>query len=144
MHLSADLQIARRLRRDSRISMDNLNEHKGGLSKTQLHSILDYIDSHLDEALTVDELARIACLSRYHFGKMFKQSSGKTPHQYVLARRIERARDLLSRRRNSLVEIALAAGFRNQSHFTSVFSSRVGVTPAAYRRWNYAELPPGK
>jgi AraC family transcriptional regulator len=94
-------------------------EHKRDISKLRVQRVLEYIDSHLDQDLTVEDLAHVACLSRYHFGrKMFKQSTSITLHQYVLSRRIQRARDLLSTRHNSLAEIALAAGFPNQSHFT--------------------------
>ena len=113
-----------------------LDQYKGGLSKPQLRRVLDYIDSFLDHKLTVDELARLAGLSRYHFGKAFKQSTGTTLHRYVLSRRLWRAEELLSYARSTLVDIAAAVGFANQSHFTAVFKSRIGISPGAYQKRN--------
>jgi AraC family transcriptional regulator len=109
------------------------DQYKGGLSKVRLRRVLDYIDSYLAQSLAIEELAQVAGLSKYHFGKMFKQSTNVTIHQYVLSRRIGQAQKLLSDPRYSLAYVALAAGFPNQSHFTTVFTSRMGITPAAYR-----------
>lgn len=126
-------ELAITLARKYSIERIRFDEYKGGLSKARVRRVLEYIDSYLNEGLTVEELAPVAGLSRYHFGKMFKESTNTTIHQYVLSRRIQRARDLLANRRYSLADIALAAGFPSQSHFTTVFSSRIGLTPAAYR-----------
>jgi AraC family transcriptional regulator len=107
---------------------------RSGLSSDRLSRVLEYIDAHLPDDLTVDELAGIACLSSYHFGRMFKLSTGKSVHQFVLNRRIERSRALLSRKDRTLSEIAAAAGFGSQSRFTTVFRRATGATPGALRR----------
>jgi AraC family transcriptional regulator len=110
-----------------------LDHYKGGLAKPQLRRVLDYVDSFLDQNLNVDELARVAGLSRYHFGKAFKHSTGTTVHSYVLSRRIWRAQELLLQRGSSLLDVAGATGFSNQSHFTTIFTARIGISPGAYR-----------
>lgn len=126
-------QLAITLIQKHSIERVRLDEYRGGLSKARLRRVTEYIDAFLDQALNGDELAKVAGLSRYHFGKMFKQSTSMSLHQYVLQRRIQRATSLLLSSGRCLAEIALATGFSNQSHFTTVFTSRLGVTPAAYR-----------
>jgi AraC family transcriptional regulator len=110
-----------------------LDQYKGGLAKPQLQRLLDYIDSFLEQHLTLDQLARLAGLSRFHFLRAFKHSTGTTVHRYVLSRRIWRAQELLVKPGSSLVEVASATGFSNQSHFTAVFTARNGISPGAYR-----------
>lgn len=115
-------------------SLDSIRpEYRGGLAGPQLTRVLHYVDSFLDENLTVDLLAEIAGLSRYHFGRAFKYTTGDTVHSYVLSRRIQRAQELLLRRNSTLVEVAAATGFSSQSHFTTVFKLRLGISPGAYR-----------
>ncbi len=109
-------------------------EYRGGLPKPTLRRVLEYIDTFLDRNVTLDELAQVAALSKYHFGKAFKTSTGFTIHQYVLALRISRAERLLRGCRVPLEEIGAAVGFANQSHFTSVFSRRMGISPGRFRQ----------
>jgi AraC family transcriptional regulator len=111
-----------------------LDEYKGGLSGACLRLTLEYIDENLDLDLDGDSIAAVSGLSKYHFGKAFKQSTGMTLHSYVLSRRIGRSRELLVRSDFPLAAVAEAAGFANQSHFTTVFSKRVGISPHAYRK----------
>jgi AraC family transcriptional regulator len=84
--------------------------------------------------LTGNAIARVAGLSKYHFGKAFRQTTGVTLHGYVLARRMRLAHELLAKSDLPLAGVAAAAGFSNQSHFTSVFSTRIGISPGAYRQ----------
>ena len=79
-----------------------------GLDRRRLSRVLDYIEANLESDLTVDHLASIACLSRFHFARAFKAGIGQAPHQYVSAKRLERAKGLLMRSDQSLVDIALA------------------------------------
>jgi AraC family transcriptional regulator len=109
------------------------SEYKGGLPKKQLRDLMDYIESSLGGDIGIDALTGVAHLSRYHLGKMFKQSTGVTLHQYVTWRRIRRAQQMLRDGRHSLMEIAAETGFANQSHFTAVFARTMGVTPQRYR-----------
>ncbi|MFG1496706.1 AraC family transcriptional regulator [Saccharospirillum sp. HFRX-1] len=106
---------------------------KGGLAPHQLSRVKAYIDSHLDQALTINELANQAQLSDYHFARMFKHSTGQSPHQYVLQQRLERAQHLLKHSSVSLTDIAQQCGFSSSSHFTHRFRQATGVTPSAYR-----------
>ena len=110
-----------------------LPSYKSGLSRERLSRVIDYIESHLDRDLSVAELSGVACLSPYHLGKMFKRSTGQSLHQYVTARRVRRAKSLLLSRRLTLLEIALSAGFHDQSQFTTVFKRHMGITPGAFR-----------
>ncbi|MEO8659527.1 MAG: AraC family transcriptional regulator [Bryobacteraceae bacterium] len=105
-----------------------------GLDQARLRRVIDHISTHLSANLTVPDLAFVACLSPYHFGKAFKLSMGETVHGYVLRRRIARAKDLIKEGRTSLAEVATAVGFADQSHFTAVFRRQIGVTPKAFAR----------
>jgi AraC family transcriptional regulator len=96
--------------------------------------VLEYVDECLNLDLTGNSIARVAGLSKYHFGKAFRQSTGMTLHGYVLARRMRRSQELLAKSDLPLSAIAEAAGFSNQSHFTSVFSTRIGIPPGSYRQ----------
>ena len=106
---------------------------KGGLSPKDQRLLRDYIDSRLDSALTLDDLAVQVGLSPYHLARMFKLSFGIPPHKYVMARRLEKAEDLLRRSDQSLAEIALECGFSSQSHFSNSFKVANGLTPRAFR-----------
>jgi AraC family transcriptional regulator len=108
--------------------------HYGGLARDRLARVVEYIDVHLARDLSVVELAGVACLSPYHFGKMFRHSMGESVHQFVTRRRIERAQALLRQGILSGLEIAETVGFSDQSHFTTVFKRHLKVTPCAYRR----------
>ena len=104
----------------------------GGLSPRALRRVTDYIREHLDQDISLADLASIAHLSESRFGFLFRQSTGLSAYQYLLTRRIERAKDLLCVGRLSVGEIALQVGFCDQSQFTRQFRKRVGVTPKAY------------
>ncbi|MGE3537443.1 MAG: helix-turn-helix domain-containing protein [Candidatus Tectimicrobiota bacterium] len=110
-----------------------LRYYQGGLPKPQLQRILDYINAHLEQQITLAELAGLAQVSARHFLRMFKQSTGLAPHQYVLERRLLRAQELLRFSQLPLADIAFRVGFRTQSHFTQSFRRATGLTPRAYR-----------
>lgn len=120
-----------------------LGEHYGapvdpaplrGLGASRLR-VLDYIEAHLGEDLSIEALAREAASSPHHFARSFAASMGVTPHRYVQARRLDRAGVLLKGTTMPIAEIALALGFASQSHFTQAFRVRYGVTPAAARKY---------
>lgn len=108
-------------------------EYRDGLPVACLRKVIEYIHANLDANLGVAEIARVAFISPYHFGKLFKQSTGQTLHQYVLAQRIRNAELLLARSNVGLAEIAHRVGLANQSHFTTLFKKKLGVTPGFYR-----------
>jgi AraC family transcriptional regulator len=105
-----------------------------GLDRRRLFRVLDYIKANLEADLTLDNLASIACLSRFHFARAFKAATGQSPHQYVGAKRLERAKALLMREDRSLVDIALALNFSCQANFSRAFRQVTGRTPGQYRR----------
>jgi AraC family transcriptional regulator len=106
----------------------------GKLSGHKLRSVTDYIHEHLDAELSLDHLAAVVRMSPYHFARLFKGSTGMPPHQYVIARRVERAKGLLRHsQRFALADIAAEVGFSSQSHFTRHFKRLVGVTPRHFR-----------
>jgi AraC family transcriptional regulator len=101
----------------------------------RLRAVVDYIEEHLDAGPTVGEMAAVAHLSAFHFARQFKQTTGVPPHQYVTARRVERAKLLLdSDDELPLAEIAALAGFSDQSQFTRHFKRLAGATPGQFRR----------
>ena len=108
--------------------------YAGGLRQTTLRHVLEYLQAHLDQELPVTALAAVAQLSPAYFSRLFKQSTGLSPHQYLLGQRIERARELLADPRRRVAEVSYELGFSSQSHFTTVFRTLVGVTPRAYQR----------
>jgi AraC family transcriptional regulator len=104
------------------------------LSRSAHRTVVEFVMENLDRALTLEALAEIACLSPYHFARQFKATTGLPPHQYVIARRIERARQLLlTDDEPSLAQIATRVGFADQSHLARHFKRIVGITPARFR-----------
>jgi AraC family transcriptional regulator len=92
------------------------------------------VHSHLAENITLDALAGCAGLSRYHFARRFRASTGMTPHQYVLQERVAKARTLITRTNVRLAEVATTCGFADQSHLNRVFKRFTGVSPGIYRQ----------
>jgi AraC-like DNA-binding protein len=107
---------------------------RGGLAPWQERRAKELIEESVAGQLSLSELARQCRLSISHFTKAFKQTTGSTPHQWLLERRVDRALKHLAAGRLSLTEIASCSGFADQSHFTRTFSKSVGVAPGAWRR----------
>jgi AraC family transcriptional regulator len=107
-------------------------DHAGPLS---IGAIVDFIDAHPDEAMSLDQLAERVHRSKYHFARVFREEVGVPPWTYVVETRLRTARHLLDTRPDlSLTEIALSAGFYDQPHFTRVFKKAEGLTPGEYRK----------
>lgn len=121
------------LRRHSTVSEAARILPSSGLTRNQARRVLDYIESNLNRELRLGELAEITDLSLHHFARMFKKAVGVAPHQYVLERRMERAKEMLRTSSASLVEISLSTGFSSQSHFNSAFRRMVGATPTEFQ-----------
>src|SRR5262249_7293676 len=97
--------------------------------------VVEYIEEHLDASPTLEQMAAVARLSVYHFARQFKAATGLPPHQFVIMRRVERARQLLQAGTDlSLAEVAAFAGFSDQSHFSHHYKPLVGLTPGQFRR----------
>jgi AraC family transcriptional regulator len=110
-----------------------LRQFRGGIPRPRLKRVIEYIDESLAGELSVAELAGVAEMSPWYFGKLFKQSTGWTVHQYVMNRRIQRAMRLLSRNRFSISDVAVAIGVPNQSQFSRLFRQQTGMTPRSYQ-----------
>jgi AraC family transcriptional regulator len=107
---------------------------RGGLAPWQVKRACERLDSDLGGTLSLQQIATEFGLSVSHFSRAFRISTGLPPHQWLLRQRVSAAKQLMTARDLSLSEIAISAGFANQSHFTRVFSAQVGVSPAAWRR----------
>ena len=99
----------------------------------RLRRVTEYIEQNLDKDLTLAELAAVVCMSRYHFARLFKCSTGVPPHRFVTRQRIARARGVLATPELSIAQVSRLVGFRTPSHFTTVFRGLLGLTPKAYR-----------
>lgn len=106
----------------------------GALDSRRLRRVLDYIEENIQRDLPLANLAEVACLSRFHFARAFRDAAGVSPQRYVSARRLERAQHMLLDRRLSLAEISLACQFSSQASFTRAFQRQMGVAPGEYRR----------
>src|SRR5437762_13262517 len=93
-----------------------------------------YIDECYDLPLDLNEISKQACLSRYHFLRLFRQAFATTPHQYLIHRRIERAKELLRSRRISVTDVCFEVGFQSLGSCSSLFRRCVGDAPVQYRR----------
>jgi AraC family transcriptional regulator len=107
---------------------------RGGMAPAILRRCIEFMESRLAGNLSLNDVAREAGLSTSHFVRSFRQSTGKTPYQFLLQRRVDRARALMRDRRVSLTEVALASGFADQHHLATVFRRITRVTPSSYRR----------
>ncbi len=110
----------------------------GGLSGYKLKRVQEFINANLEEDLSLAELAEVADLSQFHFARAFRKSTGQTPQQYLMRQRIERAKELLSKNDLPIVEISLRTGFKNQSHFTTLFRKFTKFTPKLWREMKLA------
>jgi AraC family transcriptional regulator len=106
---------------------------KSGLSRPKLCQVAEYIDTHLDNGLSLEQMAQLTGYSAFHFARLFKTATGRSPHQYVIERRVARAQELLRHSKLPKADIAYEVGFSSQSHFVTAFKKAVGVTPGVYR-----------
>jgi AraC family transcriptional regulator len=104
------------------------------LSAAQSAELTAYVEDHLSDNLSLCELSHLVGYSPDHFARLFKRSFGVSPYQYVLARRVERAKLLLRGRACSIAEVAMLCGFASQAHLHSAFKARTGATPGTFRR----------
>jgi AraC family transcriptional regulator len=103
------------------------------LTQAQLQRSLDYIHTHLDRELSLEQMAAVIHISPTYFASLFKQATGISPHQYVIRQRVKRARSLLLKTDLAIADIALQVGFSSQSHLTQQFKRFTGMTPKQSR-----------
>ena len=112
----------------------------GGLPVCRLRRVAQYVQDNLHRELRLAELSGLVHMSPFHFARLFKQSTGVSPHRFLVQRRIEQARALLEARTLPIAEIARSVGFRTPSHFTTTFRPVTGITPSVYRSGGEAEV----
>jgi AraC family transcriptional regulator len=106
----------------------------GALPRARLRAVIEYVEEHLDASPTLEQMAAVARLCPTYFATQFRRATGMPPHQYVIARRVERAKQLLQGGADlTLAEVAAHAGFFDQSQFSHHFKRLVGVTPRQFR-----------
>ncbi len=108
--------------------------YKGGLGSARLRRIKELVHAKIEDDLSLDEMAQSVGLSTAHFARMFRKSTGETPHQFVLRQRIERAKAMLRAPNARVLDVAVACGFKTQQHFAQVFRDVWGVSPTDYRQ----------
>ena len=106
------------------------------LSPHNLRQVVEFIDNNLEENIKITELSQMISLNYAHFIRTFKHSTGKTPHQFLIEKRIERAKLLLKTTTSPLVEVALQCGFSSQSHLTTQFRLLTGTSPRQFRHFD--------
>ena len=118
------------------VSAPRQSRHRraGTLPRAKLRAVVEYIEEHLEAGPTLEQMAAVARLNPYYLARQFKRATGLPPHQYLIMRRIERAKQLLQTGGDvSLAEVAAHAGFSDQSQFSHHFKRLTGVTPGQFR-----------
>src|SRR6476619_673258 len=108
--------------------------YRGGLGSARLRRLKEFVHAQMEDDLSLDEMAQSVGLSTAHFARMFRKSTGQTPHQFVLRQRLERARAMLRAADSRVLGVAVACGFKTQQHFAQVFRDVWGVSPTEYRQ----------
>jgi AraC family transcriptional regulator len=136
-----------------RCASARVSDYRGGLSQSKLRLVKTFIHQNLANVLSLSDIANLVHMGPCHFSRAFKESTGLSPHQYVLRRRIDRAVEMLKDERSSLAGIAYDLGFSSQGHFTTVFRKFTGTQPSNYREqllslkqvsmWHPTQFVPG-
>ena len=105
-----------------------------GLPKWRMQRLEQYLAANIDKRISLDDMAALAGLSKMHFAAQFRAATGFRPHEYLLFKRIERAKAILAEGRMSLVEVAFSTGFNAQAHFSTVFKRFTGKSPARWKQ----------
>src|SRR5258708_746666 len=110
----------------------SVQTHRGGLGCARLRRIKAFVDAKMEDDLTLCEMAQAVELSTAHFSRMFRKSTGETPHQFLLRQRVERAKEMLRAAHARVMDVAVACGFKTQQHFEQVFRPVCRTTPPTY------------
>jgi len=108
--------------------------YRGGLGSARLRKIKELVHAKMEDDLSLDEMAQSVGLSTAHFARMFRKSTGQTPHQFVLRQKLERAKSILRDPDARVLDVAVSCGFKTQQHFAQAFREVLGVSPTEYRQ----------
>ena len=131
---SVEQAIALALISGHAIGLRPVQIYRGGLGSARLRRIKELVDAKMEDDLSLDEMARSVDLSTAHFARMFRKSTGETPHQFVLRQKIERAKVMLRAPNARILDVAITCGFKTQQHFAQVFRDACGINPTEYRQ----------
>jgi AraC family transcriptional regulator len=112
----------------------SLRTYRGGLGCARLRRIKEFVDAKMEDELTLCEMAQSVELSTAHFSRMFRKSTGESPHHFVMRHRVERAKEMLRAAELRVLDVAVACGFKTQQHFARAFRRICGVSPTEYRQ----------
>jgi AraC family transcriptional regulator len=114
--------------------INSQDRRSGGiLTDARLARVIEYMSSHFAETLTLERLAAEACISKYHFVRLFRERVGQSPHRYLAELRLEAAQRMLISSELSIIEIALECGYSTPTHFSTAFARRFGMSPTSFR-----------
>src|SRR5580658_6712258 len=130
---SVEQAMAVALVKDRAVRHRLVQMYRGGLGSARLRRIKELVHAKMEEDLGLDEIAQSVGLSTAHFARMFRKSTGETPHKFVLRQRLERAKAMLRAPDARVLDVAVACGFKTQQHFAQVFRDVCGVSPTEYR-----------
>jgi AraC family transcriptional regulator len=131
---SVEQAMAVTLVKDHAVRHRPVQIYRGGLGSSRLRRIKELVHSRMEDDLSLDEMAQAVGLSTAHFARMFRKSTGETPHQFVLRQRLERAKAMLRAPDARVLDVAVACGFKTQQHFAQAFRGLWGVSPTDYRQ----------
>jgi AraC family transcriptional regulator len=112
----------------------SVQAYGGGLGSARLRRIKEFVDAKIEDDLTVCEMAQAVESSTAYFSRMFRKTTGETPHQFLLRQRVERAKEMLRSADARVMDVAVACGFKTQQHFAQVFRDVCGPSPTEYRQ----------
>src|SRR5262249_35382740 len=116
-------------------------KYRGGLGPARLRTIKELVHAKMEDELTLIEMAQSVSLTPAYFSRMFRKSTGETPHEFVLRQRVERAKTMLREKQKRVLDVAVACGFKTQQHFARVFRRICGTSPREYRS-EFQAVPP--
>jgi AraC family transcriptional regulator len=131
---SVEQAMAVALVKDHAVRHRPVQIYRGGLGSARLRRIKELVHAKIEDDLSLDEMAESVGLSTAHFARMFRKSTGETPHQFVLRQRVERAKAMLRAPDARVLDVAVACGFKTQQHFAQVFRDACGIRPTEYRQ----------
>ena len=109
------------------------HSHHSSVSKIEINRALEYLHAKINQGFSLNNVAETTGLSKYHFIREFKKETGKTPYQYYIDLKIDKAIELIKEQRYTITDICFMCGFKDHSHFSRVFKNKTGITPSRFK-----------